>query len=79
MPVEGVVWSNFLLKIQRGTLIGADAKIPGYIKVRVGAKGVVRSVLPYALVVGVPARPVGTPHTPSGVAMNQSVPDDQAI
>lgn len=68
-------------KIRRGVLIGAGAKILGNIEVGVGAKVgagsvVVGNVPPFTSVVGVPARPVGRPHTAlPGITMNQSMPD----
>lgn len=67
-------------KIRRGVLIGAGAKILGNIEVGVGAKVgagsvVVSDVQPFTSVVGIPARPVGKPHTTlPGVTMNQSMP-----
>ena len=66
-------------KIRRGVLIGAGATILGNIEVGVGAKigagsVVVSAVLPFTSVVGVPARPVGRPHTAlPGVTMNQAL------
>ncbi|SIR23582.1 serine O-acetyltransferase [Rhizobium sp. RU20A] len=70
-------------KVRRGALIGAGAKILGNIEVGMGAKVgagsvVVSSVAPYTSVVGVPARPIGRPHTAlPGVTMDQvlSEPD----
>lgn len=66
-------------KVRRGVLIGAGAKILGNIEVGVGAKigagsVVVGPVAPYTSVVGVPARPVGKPHTAlPGVTMDQTL------
>lgn len=68
-------------KIRRGVLIGAGAKVLGNIEVGIGAKigagsVVVSNVQPFTSVVGVPARPVGAPHTSlPGVTMNQSMPE----
>jgi serine O-acetyltransferase len=55
-------------KIRRGVLISAGAKILGNIEVGEGAKVgagsvVLKPVAPHTTVVGVPARPVGRPHT----------------
>lgn len=72
-------------KVRRGALIGAGAKILGNIEVGVGAKigagsVVVAPVAPYTSVVGVPARPVGKPHTAlPGVTMDQSLSEPEYI
>lgn len=72
-------------KVRRGALIGAGAKILGNIEVGVGAKigagsVVLAPVAPYTSVVGVPARPVGKPHTAlPGVTMDQSLSEPEYI
>lgn len=72
-------------KIRRGVLIGAGAKILGNIEVGMGAKVgagsvVLTSVAPYMSVVGVPARPVGRPHTAfPGVTMDQALSEPEYI
>lgn len=66
-------------KIRHGALIGAGATILGNIEVGVGAKigagsVVVAAVMPFTSVVGVPARPVGKPHTAlPGITMSQAL------
>lgn len=70
-------------KVRRGVLIGAGAKILGNIEVGIGAKVgagsvVVTPVAPYTSVVGVPARPVGKPHTAlPGVTMDQTLSEPE--
>jgi serine O-acetyltransferase len=72
-------------KVRRGALIGAGAKILGNIEVGIGAKigagsVVLAPVAPYTSVVGVPARPVGKPHTAlPGVTMDQSLSEPEYI
>lgn len=72
-------------KVRRGALIGAGAKILGNIEVGIGAKigagsVVVAPVAPYTSVVGVPARPVGKPHTAlPGVTMDQTLSEPEYI
>jgi len=66
-------------KVRRGVLIGAGAKILGNIEIGIGAKigagsVVVAPVAAYTSVAGIPARPVGRPHTAlPGVTMDQSL------
>lgn len=72
-------------KVRRGVLIGAGAKVLGNIEVGTGAKVgagsvVVTPVEPYTSVVGVPARPVGKPHTAlPGVTMDQTLTEPEYI
>jgi len=72
-------------KIRRGVLIGAGAKILGNIEIGVGAKVgagsvVVSPVAPFTSVVGVPAKPVGRPHTSlPGVTMDQSLDEPDYV
>jgi serine O-acetyltransferase len=72
-------------KVRRGVLIGAGAKILGNIEMGIGAKigagsVVVLPVAPYTSVVGVPARPVGKPHSAlPGVTMDQTLSEPDYI
>ncbi|OJU83714.1 MAG: serine O-acetyltransferase, partial [Shinella sp. 65-6] len=72
-------------KVRRGVLIGAGANILGNIEGGIGAKigagsVVVGPVAPYTSVVGVPARPVGKPHTAlPGVTMDQTLSEPEYI
>jgi serine O-acetyltransferase len=72
-------------KIRRGVLIGAGANILGNIEVGIGAKVgagsvVVLPVAAYTSVVGVPARPVGRPHTAlPGVTMDQTLSEPDYV
>ncbi|HEV7247835.1 MAG TPA: serine O-acetyltransferase [Shinella sp.] len=72
-------------KVRRGALIGAGAKVLGNIEVGIGAKigagsVVVAPVAPYTSVVGVPARPVGKPHTAlPGITMDQTLSEPEYI
>jgi len=72
-------------KIRRGVLIGAGAKILGNIEIGVGSKVgagsvVVFPVAPFTSVVGIPARPVGRPHTSlPGVTMDQSLDEPDYV
>jgi serine O-acetyltransferase len=72
-------------KVRRGVLIGAGAKILGNIEIGIGAKigagsVVVAPVAPYSSVVGVPARPVGKPHTAlPGVTMDQTLSEPEYV
>lgn len=72
-------------KVRRGVLIGAGAKILGNIEIGTGAKVgagsvVVSSVPPYVTVVGVPARPMGKPHTSMpGITLDQSLTDPEYV
>ena len=72
-------------KVRRGVLIGAGAKVLGNIEIGIGAKVgagsvVVTAVAPYTSVVGVPARPVGRPHTAlPGVTMDQTLSEPEYI
>src|SRR6218665_2017450 len=66
-------------KIRRGALIGAGAKILGNIEIGTGAKVgagsvVVAPVAAHTSVAGVPARPVGKPHSElPGISMEQTI------
>lgn len=70
-------------KVRRGVLIGAGAKVLGNIEIGIGAKigagsVVVAPVAPYTSVVGVPARPVGKPHTAlPGITMDQTLSEPE--
>ncbi|MGQ3214995.1 MAG: serine O-acetyltransferase [Shinella sp.] len=70
-------------KVRRGVLIGAGAKILGNIEIGIGAKVgagsvVVAPVAPYTSVVGVPARPIGKPHTAlPGITMDQTLSEPE--
>lgn len=72
-------------KVRRGVLIGAGANILGNIEVGIGAKVgagsvVVAPVAPYTSVVGIPARPVGKPHTAlPGVTMDQTLSEPDYV
>lgn len=72
-------------KIRRGVLIGAGAKVLGNIEIGVGAKVgagsvVVTPVPAYTSVVGVPARPIGRPHTAlPGLTMDQTLTDPDYV
>ncbi|WP_439623251.1 serine O-acetyltransferase [Shinella sp.] len=72
-------------KVRRGVLIGAGAKVLGNIEIGIGAKigagsVVVAPVAPYTSVVGVPARPVGKPHTAlPGITMDQTLSEPEYI
>ncbi len=66
-------------KVRRGALIGAGAKILGNIEIGIGAKVgagsvVVNPVAPYTSVAGIPAKPVGRPHSNlPGIKMDQTL------
>jgi serine O-acetyltransferase len=72
-------------KVRQGVLIGAGAKILGNIEIGVGAKigagsVVVAPVAPFTSVVGIPAKPVGRPHTSlPGVTMDQSLDEPDYV
>jgi serine O-acetyltransferase len=72
-------------KVRRGALIGAGAKILGNIEIGVGAKVgagsvVVNAVAPYTSVAGIPAKPIGRPHsTLPGITMDQILSEPEYI
>lgn len=72
-------------KVRRGALIGAGAKILGNIEIGTGAKVgagsvVVGPVAAYTSVAGIPAKPIGRPHSSlPGITMDQSMPEPDYV